>query len=302
MLPQNLESQKIKTLVSLKSYNTWKIGGLAEFLTEPKSINELSSVITWSKRQNIPCHIIGAGSNLLINDNELKGLTICMRKMNGCKIDPITGIVEVFSGEPIPNLARKVGRQGLHGLEWAIGIPGTIGGATVMNAGAQGGCIADCLISVKAISLDQGHILKIKRNDLNYSYRKSILQNEKLIVVSACFHFDPGHDKNKINKLTNQNLLHRLTTQPYQIPSCGSVFQNPQDHKAGQIIQDLGLKGLRIGGAEISSLHANFIVNTNNATAKDILDLIKIVQERVQKKHGFLLHTEVKRLGFNEIS
>ena len=102
--------------------------------------------------------------------------------------------------------------------------------------------------------------------------------------------------------MTNQNLLHRLTTQPYQIPSCGSVFQNPQDHKAGQIIEDLGLKGLRIGGAEISSLHANFIVNTNNATAKDILDLIKIVQERVQKKHGFLLHTEVKRLGFNEIS
>ncbi len=299
---KDLNTPEIKAMVSLKSFNTWKIGGLAQFLTEPKNIAELSQVLTWCKRNAITSHIIGAGSNLLINDTELTGLTICMRKMNGCKIDAKTGIVEAFSGEPIPNLTRKVGKQGLHGLEWAIGIPGTVGGAAVMNAGAQGSCLADRLISVKVISLEEGNLFEIKRNELQYSYRRSILQKEKLIVVSARFKLEAGQDTNKINKLTNENLSNRLATQPYQIPSCGSVFQNPKNQKAGQIIEDLGLKGLRKGGAEISSIHANFIVNHHNATAKDILDLMATIQEKVQKKYGFLLHTEVKRLGFEEIS
>ncbi len=293
---------EIKSLISLKSFNTFKIGGFAQFLTEPSNITELSKVIAWSRKQNIPCHTIGAGSNLLISDNELKGLTICMRKMQGSKIDSKTGIVEALSGESIPHLTRELAKKGLHGLEWAIGIPGTIGGASVMNAGAQGGCIADHLISVKVVSIEKGDLFEIKKNELNYSYRKSILQKEKLIVVSASFHLDPGHDKNKLKKLINDNLFHRLSTQPYQIPSCGSVFQNPLHHKAGKIIEDLGLKGLKKGGAEISSKHANFIVNTENARAQDILDLIKTIQEKVQEKHGFLMHTEVKRLGFEEIS
>ena len=284
--------------VSLADYTTWRVGGLAEWLAEPGSLEETQAWIAWASQQGMPCRIIGAGSNLLIHDDGLPGLSLCLRKLQGLELDPTTGTVEVLAGEPIPTLARRAARAGLHGLEWSVGIPGTAGGAAVMNAGAQGGCTAEWLESVRVMPLQGGDSFELQSNQLDFSYRHSRLQQDDLVVLSARFRLEPGHDPSELKRVTTANLSHRTTTQPYQQPSCGSVFRNPEPLKAGRLIEEQGLKGTRIGGAEISTVHANFIVNTGHAQANDIAQLIQLVQDRVEAEHGIHLHPEVKRLGF----
>jgi UDP-N-acetylmuramate dehydrogenase len=284
--------------VKLADYTTWRVGGAAEWLAEPASLEETQAWIEWAAYQGMPCSVIGAGSNLLIHDNGLPGLSLCLRKLQGLELDATTGTVEVLAGEPIPSLARRAARAGLHGLEWSVGIPGTAGGAAVMNAGAQGGCTAEWLESVRVMPLEGGNCFELQRDQLDFAYRHSRLQEDNLVVLSARFRLQPGHDPDELKRVTTANLSHRTTTQPYQQPSCGSVFRNPEPLKAGRLIEDQGLKGTRIGGAEISTVHANFIVNTGDAQAKDIAQLIHLVQDRIEAKHGIRLHTEVKRLGF----
>ena len=284
--------------VKLADYTTWRVGGAAEWLAEPASLEETQAWIEWAAYQGMPCRVIGAGSNLLIHDNGLPGLSLCLRKLQGLELDATTGTVEVLAGEPIPSLARRAARAGLHGLEWSVGIPGTAGGAAVMNAGAQGGCTAEWLESVRVMPLEGGNCFELQRHQLDFAYRHSRLQEDNLVVLSARFRLQPGHDPDELKRVTTANLSHRTTTQPYQQPSCGSVFRNPEPLKAGRLIEEQGLKGTRIGGAEISTVHANFIVNTGDAQAKDIAQLILLVQDRIEAKLGIRLHTEVKRLGF----
>ncbi len=295
---KNPINRNFKLQIPLSYFTTWKVGGPAQWLVQPKSVDELIQVLLWSKKEKVPFHIIGAGSNLLISDQGLKGITICMKKMQGCQINKKSGFVEALAGEPIPNLARKVAKHGLHGMEWSIGIPGTVGGATVMNAGTKESCTSERLISVNVLSISTGEIFKIQKEELEFSYRNSILQKEELIVISTLFQLETGHNTDEILNTTNNHLNHRLKTQPYHLPTCGSVFRNPEGLKAGRIIEELGLKGFCKGDAEVSSLHANFIINKGNATAKDISHLISTIQEKVNKKHGFILHPEVKLLGF----
>jgi UDP-N-acetylmuramate dehydrogenase len=229
----------------------------------------------------------------------VSGLTLCLRRLQGSLLDGSTGLVEAHAGEPIPTLARKAARLGLAGLEWAVGIPGTVGGAVVMNAGAQGGCIADCLESVRLLDpADPEATVELPAAALGFAYRHSRLQQEPWVVVSARFRLESGHDPAAVSARTSANLHSRTSSQPYQQPSCGSVFRNPEPLKAGRLIEELALKGLRIGDAEVSPVHANFIVNRGQARATDIAALIALVQERVQEAHGIGLETEVKRLGF----
>ncbi|MGC6482946.1 MAG: UDP-N-acetylmuramate dehydrogenase [Synechococcus sp.] len=288
--------------VPLATYTTWRVGGPAEWLAEPTNAEQLATLMAWAQQRQMPWRVIGAGSNLLISDAGLPGLTLCLRKLQGITLDATTGMVEARAGEPIPTLARQAARAGLHGLEWAIGIPGTVGGAAVMNAGAQGRCTADCLVSVDVIDPNAqggaGAVHSLSNDELAFDYRHSVLQHTELMVVSARFQLEPGHDPKDVSRMTSKNLNHRTSTQPYQWPSCGSVFRNPEPHKAGQLIEALGLKGRRVGGAEVSPIHANFIVNTGEATATDILQLIALVQHAVQRDHGITLQPEVKRLGF----
>ena len=284
--------------VKLADYTTWRVGGAAEWLAEPASLEETQAWIEWAAHQGMPCRVIGAGSNLLIHDDGLPGLSLCLRKLQGLQLDATTGSVEVLAGEPLPLLARRAARAGLHGLEWSVGIPGTAGGAAVMNAGAQGGCTAEWLESVRVVPLEGGNCFELQRHQLDFAYRHSRLQEDNLVVLSARFRLQPGHDPDELKRVTKANLSHRTTTQPYQQPSCGSVFRNPEPLKAGRLIEEQGLKGTRIGGAEISTVHANFIVNTGDAQAKDIAQLIHLVQDRVEANHGIRLHPEVKRLGF----
>lgn len=284
--------------VSLADFTTWRVGGPAEWLVEPTSLEETSSWMDWAQQQNMPCRVIGAGSNLLIHDDGLPGLSICLRKLQGVRIDVANGVIEALAGEPIPSLARRAARAGLHGLEWSVGIPGTVGGAAVMNAGAQGGCTEEWLESVRVKPLNGGASFELEREQLDFGYRHSRLQDQDLVVLSARFRLEQGHDPEELTRTTSSNLSHRTTTQPYQQPSCGSVFRNPEPQKAGRLIEEQGLKGTRIGGAEVSTLHANFIVNTGSAQADDMARLILLVQDQVEQQHGIRLHPEVKRLGF----
>lgn len=289
----------LRTSVSLVEFTTWKVGGPAEWFAEPEDREHLVALAAWAVAEGRPYRCIGAGSNLLIADAGLEGLTLCNRRLQGSQLDVSSGLVEAKAGEPIPTLARKAARAGLAGLEWAVGIPGTVGGAVVMNAGAQGGCLADCFDS--ALVIDPARPLqpfRLSAPDLAFAYRHSRLQQDPLLVLSARLRLDPGHDPTLVSQRTSANLHRRTSTQPYQQPSCGSVFRNPEPLKAGRLIEELGLKGLSLGGAQVSPLHANFIVNTGNASAANIDDLIRLVQERVLAGRGVALHPEVKRLGF----
>ncbi len=299
------DPELLRSQVSLADYTTWRVGGPAEWLAEPTHRDQLIELISWAHQHQLSWRVIGAGSNLLISDAGLAGLTICLRKLQGMNLNGETGVVEALAGEPIPTLARRAARAGLHGLEWAVGIPGTVGGAAVMNAGAQGGCTAERLLSVEVIDAlpngSENAAIRILNNaELDFSYRHSRLQDSDLMVISARFQLEPGHDPKALSRATSSNLNHRTTTQPYQWPSCGSVFRNPEPLKAGQLIEALGLKGHRIGGAEVSPVHANFIVNNGSASANDILSLIALVQKEVENNHGITLHPEVKRLGFSQ--
>ncbi len=288
----------LRRQIPLADYTTWKVGGAAEWFGEPAERAELLSLLEWARHSGTPLRCIGAGSNLLIADQGLPGLTLCSRRLQGSQLDPQEGWVDAEAGEPIPTLARKAARAGLAGLEWAVGIPGTVGGAAVMNAGAQGGCTAEWLDSVLVVDPARpDQPFRLAAAELDFAYRHSRLQQEPLLVLAARFRLDPGRDPAEISARTSANLHSRTSTQPYQQPSCGSVFRNPEPRKAGQLIEGLGLKGLSIGGAQVSPIHANFIVNTGAATAAEIDQLIAEVQGRVAAAHGIALHPEVKRLG-----
>jgi len=291
----------VRQAVLLRDFTTWRVGGPAEWFAEPGEQEELIALAAWAAAAGLPFRCIGAGSNLLIADDGLPGLTLCNRRLQGSRVEAGSDWVEAEAGEPLPTLARKVARAGLHGLEWAVGIPGTVGGAVVMNAGAQGGCTAEWLHSVRVLDpASPQSPFSLDGRDLHFAYRHSRLQQEPLLVLSARFRLVSGHDPAEITARTSANLHSRTSTQPYQQPSCGSVFRNPEPRKAGQLIESLGLKGFSIGGAQVSPIHANFIVNTGEATANQIDALIRAVQARVRLGHGIDLHPEVKRLGFAE--
>ena len=288
----------LRRAVALADFTTWKVGGPAQWFAEPDSAEQLLELLVWARAEGLEQRVIGAGSNLLVSDAGLEGLTICNRRLQGAHIEPVGGVIEARAGEPIPTLARRAARAGLAGLEWSVGIPGTVGGAVVMNAGAQGGCTAEVLESITVVDPARpNQPFELQNSALNFAYRHSRLQSEPLVVLSARFRLQAGQDPAAVSQRTSANLHSRTSTQPYQQPSCGSVFRNPEPRKAGQLIEGLGLKGLSIGGAQVSPIHANFIVNTGAASASEIDQLISAVQERVAAAHGIALHPEVKRLG-----
>ena len=293
-----MKNIQLRNAINLKNYTTIKVGGIAEYFSEPKNLSELFDLINWAKSKSYNFRIIGAGSNLLIKDIYLKGLTICTKRMKTIKIDPRTGFVFAECGVMLPTLANLLAKNSCMGGEWAVGIPGTIGGALFMNAGCGESSISDKLSSVQVIDTQSQEIYDIKKEDLFFKYRFSSFQTNNLLVLSAKFYFEPEGDLKWIIKKTQTNLKNRLASQPYHLPSFGSVFKNPNKNYAGKLIEGAGLKGLKCGGAEISQMHANFIVNSSSATSDDILNLINIVQQKVIQKKGILLHPEVRMIGF----
>lgn len=285
----------LHTNVSLAPFTSFRVGGLAEWYAAPRSVEDLIACFEWATLERIPITMLGAGSNLLISDRGLSGLILSTRHFQGARYDDRTGQITALAGEPLPRIAWEAARRGWRGLEWAAGIPGTVGGAVVMNAGAQGSCTADFLTQVQVISPQGVHWLTCK--DLHYGYRSSLLQKKPSLAIQATFQLTPGGDPQEVLALTRQNLSYRKSTQPYHLPSCGSVFRNPNPYKAGWLIEQSGLKGYQIGNAQVSQRHANFIVNLGGATATDIFYLIHYVQDCVRAQWGIDLEPEVKMLG-----
>ena len=285
--------------INLSNYTTIKVGGFAEFFSKPNNTQEFINLVKWAHLNNQECRVIGAGSNLLINNIFLKGLTICTKRMRSVKIESINGTVEVEAGVMLPTLSNLLAKNGLQGGEWTVGIPGTLGGSIYMNAGSRKLSLANNLLSVQVIDTKTLEISEIQKKDINFQYRMSPFQQNNLLIISAKLKFEPRGNIQKLLKATKHNLQKKTATQPYDLPSFGSVFKNPTNAYAGKIIEELGLKGLKIGGAEISTMHGNFIVNNSSASSQDILDLISLIQQKVLQKKGILLQPEVRMIGFD---
>lgn len=280
--------------VSLAPYTTFRVGGAAEWFCLPQSTEELQVSLQWAARVGLQTQFIGLGSNLLVSDRGLPGLTICTRKLRSIKFLD-NGRFWAAAGSSVVKLSHTVADRGLSGWEWAVGVPGTVGGAVTMNAGAHGSSTADSLVSVEILDENlQSQVLSA--DELNYDYRYSILQERSWIVTGAEFQLQEG-DREQIREQTQAFWHKRHSTQPYDMPSCGSVFRNPYPKAAGWLIEQTGLKGYQIGGAQVAEKHANFILNNDRARASDIHQLIAHVRQQVFDRWAIWLHPEVRVLG-----
>ena len=279
---------------------TFKIGGPADLLVEPANIEEFGNLLNIVQEENIPLCVIGAGSNLLVLDGGIRGLVIVLDSlMSGFKIDA-TGLIEVAAGTRLIEVARAASAAGLTGLEFASGIPGTVGGALAMNAGAYNGEMSQITEAVQVIN-SQGQLCWLSNTEMEFDYRQTRLTNGGGWIMAAKLRLsqgDPAVIATTIQTITEA----RTSKQPLQYPSAGSVFKRPPGHFAGQLIERAGLKGFFIGGAQVSDLHAGFIINTGGATAANVIHLIQHIQVKVSEMFNVHIDPEIRIIGENLIS
>lgn len=279
----------------LANHTTWKIGGPADVLVQPEGKEGLIACMRLIYEHQLPYLIIGRGSNLLVRDNGIRGVVIKMGEgLADLTIDQTR--VTAGAGYSMIKLATIVSRRGLSGLEFAGGIPGTVGGAVYMNAGAHGSDISRVLHSAQ-VFFEDGQLETVSNQDLKFSYRTSLLQQErKGICLEATFQLTQG-EKEEISNALAEHKNYRRVTQPIQQATCGSVFRNPKPHSAGRLIEEAGLKGFRVGGAQVSLLHANFIVNLGGASANDVLTIIEHIRQTIKMKNNVDMIPEVQVVG-----
>ena len=275
----------------LKSYSTFKIGGSAKFLIEIHSIEDAIQAMKFIKEKKLPWMAIGKGSNCLFPDAGFNGVALINQYK---KFEQFENVFEVGSGFSFSYLGRKTAELGYSGLEFASGIPGSVGGAVYMNAGASGKETSECLKQVTYLDSD-GNISIFEKNQLKFSYRKSCFQNMKGMIMQAVFEL---HVNPMALKLHHSILEGRIKSQPYSDTSIGCFFKNPsKDISAGKLIDSCGLKGYKVGGAEVSKKHANFIINQQNASSQDVIKLKELIKQKVFEKTGILLEEEVQILN-----
>lgn len=271
----------------LSQLSTFGIGGPARFFIEIQKIEELPDLLKYCHGQKLPFFVVGKGSNCLFDDRGFDGLVI-LNKIAFCWFE--WPIVHVGAGYSFSLLGTQTARKGWAGLEFASGIPGSVGGAIYMNAGASGVETCESLVEVTFVN-ELGECEVLKRDQIAFAYRFSAIQNRKGVIASAKFLLHPSEEARK----KQLGIIdYRTRTQPYSDKSAGCVFRNPKSHSAGALIQQCGLKGKRIGGAEVSTMHANFIVNKGGATSKDILELAREIQNTVKEKTGISLEMEIR--------
>ena len=299
-LPTLIEKGNIRFDVPLAPYTSFKIGGPAEVFCQPQNIEELIDILKFALSFNIPYFILGNGSNSLISDKGVDGIVIQTSALNQLKHEE--NFIEAYCGATLKDLCYFAKEEGLSGLEFASGIPGTVGGAVFMNAGAYGSEIKDVLLSSDYLepnldSLNSLNPIKhLNANEHNFAYRRSIFQEKNLIHIKSVFQLQP-EDKNIIAEKMRSFEEKRKEKQPLDFPSAGSVFKRPEGFYTGKLIEQCGLRGYQIGKAAISEKHCGFIVNLGGATAADVLALIKYVQETVYNRFGVKLETEIRFLG-----
>ncbi len=282
---------KIKINENLKTHSYLKIGGNADYYFEPESIDDLKYIIHFFNNLNIPIFIIGSGSNLIIRDGGFRGLVINLKNLNRIEIN--NNYITAYAGVKLTKVSSVALNNSLKGLEFACGIPGTVGGAIIMNAGAYGNEIKDVLDEL--LILRNNELIKLKKDDILFDYRKTSLYSDD-IVIYAVFKLEHGNKQEIIDRVKYLQ-EQRSLKQPLDYPSCGSVFKRPKGYFAGKLIQDCGLQGFRIGDAEVSLKHANFILNKGNATSRDYIAVLEHVRNEVYNKMGILLEEEVKIIG-----
>lgn len=293
-LNKELTSSIIKTDEPLYKYTYTKTGGPADIYIEAGNIRDTAAVIRFAKAHNIPVTYLGNGSNIIIRDGGIRGIVVSLLKLNDITVSGNTLVAE--SGAAIIAASEMALQHDLSGLEFACGIPGSVGGAVYMNAGAYGGEVKNCLKHVTAIN-ELGEFVTLSLEALELGYRTSKVQTEHLVVVSAEFELTQDKTHEEIKAVMDDLTEKRESKQPLEYPSCGSVFQRPPGNFAGKLIQDAGLQGYRIGGVEVSKKHAGFMVNVDDGTASDYENLIKHVQDTIQEEFGVVLHREVRIIG-----
>lgn len=286
--------ENLKLDEPMKKHISFRVGGPADILVKPTTEQQLSDIIKLIKKENVPYLIIGNGSNLLIKDGGIRGVVIeISNNFNHFEIEG--NKVKIQSGALLSVVGKAVLKEELKGFEFAAGIPGTLGGALAMNAGAYGGEMKDIVKSVKLMDTD-GNIFEFTNEEMEFGYRRSILSKTDYIVLSAEVELEKGNHE-EIKATMMDFTQRRVTKQPLSLPSAGSTFKRPEGHFAGKLIEDSGLRGLTLRGAQVSEKHCGFVVNLGNAKAKDLLELMYVVKSTVNAKFGIMLEEEVKILG-----
>ena len=275
-------------------HTTFRIGGPADLFVIPESVETLISAVNFCRKKQVPFYILGNGSNLLVGDGGYRGVIIQIYK-NLNKITVQGNEIHAQAGAMLSVIAKQALAHGLTGFEFASGIPGTLGGAAVMNAGAYGGEMKDVLVETTVLT-PEGDILKIPVEEMDFGYRTSVVERKSYIVLEAVLRLCPG-DTEQIRRQMEELKEKRTSKQPLELPSAGSTFKRPEGYFAGKLIMDAGLRGFTVGGAQVSEKHCGFVVNKENATAADVRELMRQVNERVKSQFGVSLEPEVKMLG-----
>ncbi|MEY8442473.1 UDP-N-acetylmuramate dehydrogenase [Lactobacillaceae bacterium 24-114] len=283
----------IKKQEPLSKYTFTHTGGDADWLAFPTSIDEVKGLVRFAKQNDLPLTVLGNASNLIVRDGGIEGLTLILTKMD--KIKVVDNKVIAQSGAAYIETTKVARDNSLTGMEFAAGIPGSIGGAVFMNAGAYGGETKGVVTSATVMTRD-GEIKVLDHDELDFGYRHSSVQDNNQIVLDATFTLTPGNKEEITAQMDDLNAK-RAAKQPLDLPSCGSVFKRPEGYFAGKLIHDAGLQGYTVGGAQVSKKHAGFIVNIDKGTATDYINVIHHVQEVVKDKFGVSLETEVKIIG-----
>lgn len=286
--------ENIRENEPMSRHTTFKTGGAAEIFIEVENAVQLTKMIPYLRLLEMDYFILGNGSNLLVSDKGYQGVILQIGPKMG-KITSEGGRITAQAGAPLAAAARAAQKSGLTGLEFASGIPGTVGGAVVMNAGAYGGEMEQLVESVTVLNKD-GELMELDHDTMEFGYRTSILKNRPFIVLETLLRLEPGNEA-EISAKMEELGARRRAKQPLEYPSAGSAFKRPEGYYAGKLIMDAGLRGFRIGGAQVSEKHCGFLINAGGASATDIYDLMQEVRERVYGQFGVLLEPEVITLG-----
>jgi len=293
-LIQIIDKERVLIDEPMKKHTTFRVGGNADYFVMPRTIREVQQVVALCKNENLPYYILGNGSNLLVGDKGYRGVIIQIYKeMNEITVEG--ECIRAQAGALLSKVGSVALEAELAGFEFAAGIPGAVGGAVVMNAGAYGGEMKDILASATVLTED-GRILTLKNEELELGYRTSVVAKKNYIVLEAVYQLQRGN-KAEIRAKMDELKIQRVTKQPLEYASAGSTFKRPEGYFAGKLIQDAGLRGFQVGGAQVSEKHCGFVINKGDATAADIVELMRQVSEKVYQEFGVTLEPEVKRLG-----
>ncbi len=293
-LKDMIEESRVYVDEPMKKHTTFRVGGPADYFVVPKTKEEVKNIVALCREFDMPYYILGNGSNLLVGDKGYRGVIIQIyREMNHIQVEGDR--VKVQAGALLSKIGSAAFEAGLTGFEFAAGIPGTMGGAVVMNAGAYGGEMKDVLFSVTVLT-PEGEVLTLSNKELELGYRTSVVAKKNYIVLEATLVLQKG-EKDAIKARMDELRIQRTTKQPLEYPSAGSTFKRPEGYFAGKLIQDAGLRGFQVGGAQVSEKHCGFVINKEDATAADVLELMRQVSATVKEKFGVELEPEVKRLG-----